>query len=317
MSNNNANPPIAKRPAIFFAELLATVRRFDGVRLRGFIAYVLVLVAIYFRPLLEFAGEAVRNSLYSHAFLIPVVSLYLVMLRAPLLPTRFRTAWGPTFLFIALGASILLFYDWRVAAGWQAQRIDSMACSMASLLAFVTAGAFFFFGSALLRAITFPWAFLVFVVPFPTSVENGIETFFQLASAETAYAMMKLFGLPVLRDGLVFVLPNITIRVAQECSGIRSSLVLFILSLVAGQLYLRSPWKRALLTLLVIPLGMLRNGFRILTISWLCVHFDPGFIDSPIHHRGGPLFFLLSLIPFFGFFYWLIRMERKRSVATP
>jgi exosortase/archaeosortase family protein len=108
--------------------------------------------------------------------------------------------------------------------------------------------------------------------------------------------------------------------VAPECSGIRSSFVLFITSLVAGQLFLRSSWKRALFALAVIPLGILRNAFRIVVIGELCVHVDPGFIDSPIHHRGGPVFFAISLIPFLLLLYYLrktdVRKHRSRD-ATP
>jgi exosortase/archaeosortase family protein len=95
--------------------------------------------------------------------------------------------------------------------------------------------------------------------------------------------------------------------------------VLFITSLVAGYLFLRSPWKRTILCLAVIPLALLRNGFRIFVIGQLCVQIGPDMINSPIHHRGGPLFFLLSLIPFFLFLIFLIKSERhggKSSTPT-
>ena len=56
----------------------------------------------------------------------------------------------------------------------------------------------------------------------------------------------------------------------------------------------------------VIPLAILRNGFRIFVIGLLCVHLGPQMIHSLIHRRGGPLFFVLSLIPFL-FLLWLLR----------
>jgi len=61
------------------------------------------------------------------------------------------------------------------------------------------------------------------------------------------------------------------------------------------------------LVAVVIPLGILRNGFRIFVIGALCVHFGPQMINSPIHRRGGPLFFALSLIPLFLLLWWLRR----------
>jgi exosortase/archaeosortase family protein len=100
--------------------------------------------------------------------------------------------------------------------------------------------------------------------------------------------------------------------VAPECSGIRSSLVLFITSLVAGQLFLRSPWKRALFAIVVIPLGIVRNALRIVTIGELCVHVDPAFIDSPIHRRGGPVFFVISMVPFLLLLYYLRKTDAHK-----
>jgi exosortase/archaeosortase family protein len=111
-------------------------------------------------------------------------------------------------------------------------------------------------------------------------------------------------------------LPNIVIEVAQECSGIRSSWVLLITSLLAADLFLKSTWRRALLVCFVIPLAIVRNGFRIAVIGLLCFHFGPQMIHSIIHRRGGPLFFALSLIPLFILLWWLRRGEAVRAKVT-
>jgi exosortase C (VPDSG-CTERM-specific) len=152
-------------------------------------------------------------------------------------------------------------------------------------------------------------AFLIFMVPLPDAAVEALETASKFASAEAASFLINLSGTPNLRDGLVFHLPGIAIEVAQECSGIRSSWVLFITSLLASHLFLRSNWRRALLVLFVIPLGVVRNGFRIAVLAWLCVQYGPHMIHSIIHHRGGPLFFVLSLGPLFGVLWWLRRGE--------
>ena len=113
------------------------------------------------------------------------------------------------------------------------------------------------------------------------------------------------------RQGQVFVLPGIDLEVARECSGIRSTWVLLITSLLASYLFLQNPWRRAVLVAAVIPLGILRNGFRVLVIGLLCVHEGPHMIDSIVHKRGGPFFFALSLIPLFLLAWWLRRKEVK------
>jgi len=97
----------------------------------------------------------------------------------------------------------------------------------------------------------------------------------------------------------------------QGCSTLDSNLILLAASLLVGSFYLRSPWKRVLLTLFVIPLAIFTNGFRLFTIMELCVQMGAHAIDSPIHRYGGPIFFALSLIAFLLFLVWLRKLESK------
>jgi exosortase/archaeosortase family protein len=62
----------------------------------------------------------------------------------------------------------------------------------------------------------------------------------------------------------------------------------------------------------VIPLAFLRNGFRVFVLGELCVHLGPQMIDTPIHHHGGPIFFVLSLIPFSLLLYFLMKSDRPK-----
>ena len=64
----------------------------------------------------------------------------------------------------------------------------------------------------------------------------------------------------------------------------------------------------------MIPLAIVRNGFRILVIGLLCVYVGPHMSDSFIHHRGGPIFFVLSLIPLLFFMSWLRRHDKRMDV---
>jgi exosortase len=151
------------------------------------------------------------------------------------------------------------------------------------------------------------------MIPLPDAVLDWLEKTSMAASADAAELYFSLMGTAMVRHETVFELPGIVIRVAQECSGIHSSLVLFISSILASHLFLRTRWRRIVLVAFVIPLGILRNGFRILVIGLLCVHVGPYMIDSSIHHQGGPLFFALSLIPLFLLLWWLRHRERVRG----
>jgi exosortase/archaeosortase family protein len=148
------------------------------------------------------------------------------------------------------------------------------------------------------------------MVPLPDAAVKWLEAALVLASADVSALLFRIGGTPLLRDGTTFQLPGIVLKVAEECSGIHSTWVLFITSLVASDLFLKSPWRRIVLVAFVIPLGIIRNGFRILVIGLLCVHIGPHMIDSIIHRQGGPLFFALSLGPLFMLLVWLRRQER-------
>jgi exosortase C (VPDSG-CTERM-specific) len=168
-----------------------------------------------------------------------------------------------------------------------------------------------------IRRIGFPVAFLIFLVPLPIVWVDAIESFLQHRSASAAAAFFGAYGTPFFREQTYFQLPGINLEVAPECSGIRSSLALFITSIVAGYLFLQSPVKRAVLAFAVIPLAIVRNGFRVFVIGELCVHVGPEMIDSYIHRRGGPIFFALSLIPFFVLLWLLIKIEHRGRTISP
>ena len=91
--------------------------------------------------------------------------------------------------------------------------------------------------------------------------------------------------------------PTVAIEIADECSGIRSSLALVMTVLLAGHMFLTSAWKKALLALAVIPLTIVKNGIRIVSLTLLAVHVNPSFLTGQLHHEGGIVFFVLALLP--------------------
>jgi exosortase C (VPDSG-CTERM-specific) len=195
--------------------------------------------------------------------------------------------------------------------------VDSLALTIPSFVFLLWAFSAWFLGRRLVRALAFQLGFLILMSPLPSFLREIIEAQLQHYSALSALGLFEMTGMPVFYTDLKFELSDISLRVAPECSGIHSSLALFITSLVAGHLFLKSNWKRTMLALAVAPLAVIRNGFRIFTIGELCVHIGPQMIDSKIHHKGGPIFFALSLIPFLILLYLLIRSERPADDRKP
>ena len=284
-------------------------RRFEPRRFLHFGVVVLLFSLLFIRPLSNLFGLAWNSELHSHIVLIPFIFAYLVYLRRERLPdiSARSVAWS-MFAFLAGAVCLVLSFAFPPIS-LTLDASDHLALRVLAFVCFIAAGGCPTLGLAWMRALTFPFFFLLFLVPLPDTIVFWLETGSKLASADMANLLFNLSGTPILREGTIFQLPGIVLEVAQECSGIRSSLVLFITSLLVANLFLQTTWRRALLVGFVIPLGILRNGFRILVIGLLCVRYGPQMIESVIHRRGGPLFFALSLIPLFLLVWWLRRGE--------
>lgn len=282
-------------------------------RVTGFWLFAIFSVLLFLKPLIEAVRHAWVDDVSSYILLVPFISGYLAWLKRHELAPVMSISQRPPAL--ALFAAVLALAGYWVAAS-RAQHFsqnDYLSLTIFAFVSLVVSGGVLFFDGALMRAVAFPAGFLFLMVPLPEFVIGSATRFLQHASAEASYALLKLAGTPVFRDGLVFRLPGINIEVAEECSGIRSTLVLLVTSLLAGYLFLKGRWRRTVLLLAVVPLGVLRNGFRIFTIGMLCTHVGPEMIDSPLHHRGGPVFFVLSMVPLFLLLVWMRRSERRSA----
>ena len=242
--------------------------RCHSAQTRRFAWVAAVLALCFGLPLMRLVRFAAGDELHSYILLIPAVSVYLAWLEKKKLPGNSVPATIPAAVFVVAGLAVTAWH-------WLAPRVaaaDNLAQTTLAFLLLLTGAGFWILGGAFMRAIAFPFALLVFMIPFPDFFRNAVETGLQHGSAVVAGWMFSASDLPVWHEGMMFRLPGISLQVAPECSGIHSTVVLFITSLVAGHFFLRSRWKCAVLCLAVIPLALLRNGFRVFVIGELCVH---------------------------------------------
>jgi exosortase C (VPDSG-CTERM-specific) len=279
----------------------------------GFVGYVLLVSLLFSKQLFHLFVSAYASDLNSYIILIPLAVAYLLYLERQRLPHIYCPAVLPAVVTSLLGLGIVAFVLVKKSFVSGLSQNDQHFLWTLSFVCLIWAGGFVFLGRQWMRTAAFPLGFLLFLVPLPDAIVQWLEDGLKLASSEAASLFFAMSGTPFVRTGTVFQLPGFTIRVAQECSGIKSSWVLFITSLLAGYLFLAKPWRRILLAGAVIPLGILRNGFRIMVIGLLCVHVSPQMIDSPLHRRGGPIFFVLSLLPLWLLLWFL----RRRDHAAP
>src|SRR5689334_4320556 len=160
-------------------------------RFRGLVVFLAALSHAYALPSSHLFSYAAHNDLYSHVFLIPAVVAYLVAGRLRERKPSLAPHWKPALAFASIGGVLLGACLWGGSAGWQMPIVDQLALKIGSYLAFTTAGLLLFLGVTFLRAILFPWCLLLFLVPFPAVIENGIEVFFQRTSADVAQLLMS------------------------------------------------------------------------------------------------------------------------------
>jgi exosortase len=304
-----------ERPGGFGVEarrLLSKPLPFSAQR-RNLLALLLFFatVAWFWQPLVTLFSLTQQQEHYSHIVLIPCLSLFVLFLdRKAIHASR---EWSPWLGSLVIGMGAVGY--------WQADTASFAAeqLSMTILVLVVMCWGIFVsgFGITLWRKVSFGLLVLLFLVPLPPFLLDAIIGFLQRSSAEATEVLFSVLGIPVFRQGFVFSLSNLTIHVAEVCSGIRSFLALFIISLVAGHFFLRSAWAKMGLVAVVVPLAIVKNSFRIVGLSLLANYVDPTFITNSMwHRRGGIPLFLLSLVVLL-FLVWLLRRSERRFGYYP
>jgi len=236
---------------------------------------------------------------YSHSMLIPLISMLLIYWRRTEIFARpASTCYAGLVPFLA---GLALYGVARHGSAMSPQEAgSSLSLSILGLVAACLGAFLFTYGWPAFRAALFPLGFLLFMVPMPSVLLAKIIYGLQQGSSAAVALLLRAIGVPFFREGFVFHLPGISIEVAQECSGIRSSIALLITTLLAAQFLLRSNWRKLALCLLVFPVALLKNGLRIATLSTLAVYVNHDFLFGWLHRSGGFVFFFIGLTVLWG-----------------
>jgi exosortase len=265
-------------------------------------------------PLRELFRLSLSTDTYSHILVIPLISICMIYVEKEAV---FQTIRGTSRFAAPLFSIGILLYALSGKFGLSISADGSLALAILGFLSLVWSGFIWVFGSRAFRAGLFPLLFLLLMVPLPESVIDKFTVWLQWGSGDVTSWIFHATGTPAVRNGLFFTLPNVTIEIAKECSGIRSATALLITCLAAGYLLLRLPWTRAVLLFATIPVLILKNGIRITTLTLLAIHVDPGFLDGRLHHQGGVVFFVVGLLMLLPVLWWLQRVERNRFGPQP
>ena len=280
----------------------------------SFVAFVVVSSLVFYKTLSTLVTYSLHNDSSSHIILTPLITFFLLYVERQTVFLITGTNVGSG-VGLMLGGMILY---WLASRGHPPQDGTWLLSLDTLSVVLVWIGGFLLcYGLAAFRAGAFPLLFLLLVIPLPDVVLDRAIYALQEGSTEIAFLAFRAVGTPVLRNGFQLSVPGITIEVAKECSSIRSSIALFITCLLAAHLYLRTTWKMILLALLSLPLSVIKNGIRITTLTLLSIYVDPGFLSGNLHHEGGFVFFLVSLLILWPVFHWMVKSDKPRGSVKP
>jgi exosortase len=271
---------------------------------------------LFWPSLVSAFSLAVNNDRYLQVLIAPLLTAFLIFWnrRAIFQQSRYNL---PAGIPLILAATLL-----GIVFRTHSLPLTIFASTMMVLSEFLLC-----FGAESFRAALYPLGCLFLMVPYPAAWMDRVAASLQYGSADVSYRLLRVTGLPVFRHDLVFSLPGLDFQVGPECSGIHSSLALLMVSLIASYLYLRSGWSRLALILLTVPIAMIKNAARIVTIAMLGAYVNRIYIDGPLHHKyGGLVFsvlgailFVLALVGLQRVERWLLTIGKNRSltVAAP
>jgi exosortase len=244
---------------------------------------------------------------YGHGFFVPLFSGYVLW--------RERERWTKTaikpsnFGFVVMVGAVGILLLGSLGA--------ELFTSRFSLLVLLAGMILFLAGWKMLRAVSFPLGYLIWMIPLPVIIYNQITFPLQLIASRLATAWLELVRVPVLRDGNILIMSNYSLEVVEACSGIRSLMTLMALAVAYGYLVSPRRWVRYVLAAFMVPIAIVTNAIRIMGAGLMAHRFGPAAAEGFLHQFSGWAIFLIALLLMFGS-YWILQhiSERRRKPAN-
>jgi exosortase A len=256
-------------------------------RLLSITVLVGLFVLVYYRTFLWMYGRFVAaDSYYSHGFIIPLASAFLIWQKRESLgklPIG-CSKYGLVLIIAALVIHLLstIFY---VFSG-----------SGFSMLLLVIGISLFLFGKEVTRAILFPLLFLIFMFPLPGAFISLLASPLKMNAAKMATFFVDQAGISVYREGFYIKTINGELLVGNPCSGLRSLISFLGIGAFFAYLVDMSMARRILLFLLSVPIALGSNVLRVIALV-LVTHYygyQKASPDSFFHDFSGIMVFVIG-----------------------
>jgi exosortase len=223
---------------------------------------------------------------YSHGFLIPLISSFIVWRKREDLSklTGEPSGWG--WLFFIVGVLI-----YSVSALWQVYFSSGFS------LIFVLIGLILLFlGKDYLKQLLFPVLFLVFMIPLPLVAIANISFRLKIFASQISTFIVNRLGIPAIREGSVIKTAHSYVVVEDPCSGIRSLIALIALGVLMAYLSKVSRTKKFILFISSIPIALCANIIRITVLALVSEMYGPNIATGKVHDIMGYLVFVFAFL---------------------
>jgi exosortase D (VPLPA-CTERM-specific) len=269
-------------------------------------ACALLGIAAFGGSLLELAHRWSLQEEYSHGFLIPLISAWLLWARRDALRANFGepSLWGVA--VVALATAL------HVCGELSAVFLLSQVAFVVALAGLVLAIG----GYSLLRVALLPIIYLLFAIPLPYFIDASLTLQLQLISSKLGVDFIRLFQIPVFLSGNIIDMGTYKLQVVEACSGLRYLYPLISLSFLAAYLFQAPIWQRAVIVLSSIPIAIGMNGLRIGVVGILVNHWGAQMAEGALHFFEGWVIFLACSALLAGEMIALAAMSGRRLIDT-
>lgn len=229
-----------------------------------------------------------RDSYYSHGFLIPFVSLYLVwqkrktLQRIPLKPE-------PLGFFVIIAGVLLHLISTLLKINFS---------SYIAIPVVILGIALYLGGRKLTRELIFPIAFLIFMLPLPKVLMIGITFKLKILATQASNFAANCIGIEARRVGSTIYYPGGFILVGDPCSGLRSLISFLALGALFTQFTTADRWRRNVLFFSTIPIALLSNFIRITFLVLIGYVYGRRIALGFLHEFSGIMVFVFGFLGF-------------------
>ena len=284
---------------------IASEKNYYKYNLKGWCLLVTVItvgIFAYFDSLVAMIQAWSNREEYSHGFLIPVITCYLIWQRTDQLRImRFEGSWWGVVL-AACGLFLYLLGELSTI----------YTVIQYGFIFFVAGVAWAYVGTPAFRVFAVPLLLLFFMVPFPSFIYNTLSSQLQLLSSEIGVAVIRLFSISVHLEGNVIDLGSYKLQVVEACNGLRYLFPLMTLGVIVAYFYHAAMWKRILIFVSTIPITIFMNSFRIGVIGVMVEYWGQSMAEGFLHDFEGWAIFMACFGILFLEMWLLMRLSRDR-----